>query len=65
MLVHVDADSCDSNGLCEQYAPEVFELDSEDVLRVKTESPEQRHWAAVEQAARACPKFAITVVDTE
>lgn len=65
MRVTVDYDQCDSNGLCALTAPDVFELDDDDVLRVRGETPERELWPAVEEAARACPKVAITLLDED
>jgi ferredoxin len=63
MRVVVDYDRCDSNGVCCDLAPEVFELDGEDLLHLRTEYPDQALWPAVEAAARGCPKLAITLED--
>jgi ferredoxin len=62
--VNVDFDRCDSNGLCADLAPEVFRVDDDDLLDVRTDRPEEALWPAVEAAARACPKLAITFVET-
>ena len=37
MKIKVDFDLCESNALCEAFAPEVFELDDDDFLQLKTE----------------------------
>lgn len=37
MKIKVDFDLCESNALCEAMAPEVFELDDDDYLVVKTD----------------------------
>ena len=37
MKIKVDFDLCESNALCEALAPEVFELDDDDFLQLKTE----------------------------
>ena len=37
MKIKVDFDLCESNGLCEAMAPEVFELDDDDFLQLHTE----------------------------
>lgn len=63
MRVIVDFDRCDSTGLCTAIAPEVFELDEQDVLRLHTEALDQIDDQTLEQAARACPKLAITLQD--
>jgi ferredoxin len=63
MRVTVDFDQCDSNGLCALAAPEIFELDDDEVLHVRDENPPSALWPAVEEAARACPKIAISLGD--
>ncbi|MBM0236016.1 ferredoxin [Micromonospora sp. ATA32] len=59
MWVRVDYDSCDSNGLCAQAAPEVFRVGDDDLLHVLQDRPAESLWDAVQEAQRACPKFAI------
>jgi ferredoxin len=61
--VVVDLDRCDSNALCQEAAPRVFQLDDSDVLHVLDERPGTELLDGVEAAARACPKLAITLVD--
>ena len=63
MHVVVDFDQCDANGLCVDAAPGVFELGEDDVLRVRAEHPAPALWPAAENAARSCPKLAITLRD--
>lgn len=63
MRVVVDHDRCDSTGLCAEIAPELFALDDDDRLRILDEQPDPARWAAAEEAARSCPKLAITVRD--
>ena len=61
MLVRIDYDSCDSNGLCAEAAPEVFQIRDDDRLHLLQDRPDEPLWDAVHQAERACPKFAVTV----
>ncbi|TDD64804.1 ferredoxin [Actinomadura darangshiensis] len=63
MRVIVDYDQCDANGLCSELAPKIFELGADDVLRVREERPRPELWPAAEEAARACPKLAITLTE--
>ena len=42
MKIKVDFDLCESNALCEAMAPEVFELDDDDFLQLKTEETTDR-----------------------
>jgi ferredoxin len=61
MRVVVNFDLCDSNGLCAQAAPEVFEVRSDDFMYVLDERPGPQLWSSVEAAAKACPKLAISL----
>lgn len=63
MRVVVDYKMCDSNGLCAQASPEVFEVRDDDFLYLLDESPAPLLWPSVEAAARACPKLAISLLD--
>ena len=61
--VVVDFDRCESNALCMGVAPEVFEVRDDDFLYVLQEEPPDELKARCEEAARVCPKQAITIVD--
>ena len=63
MRVVVDFDLCESNALCMDAAPEVFEVREDDFLYVLDENPPEELRAKVEQAARVCPKQAIKIED--
>jgi ferredoxin len=63
MRVVVDFDLCESNALCMDAAPEVFEVRDDDFLYVLQEHPPEELRAKVEQAARVCPKQAIKIED--
>ncbi len=60
MKVTVDMGLCQANGACVVAAPEVFDLDDEDVLHW-AEAPGDERRAEVEEAVRACPVQAITL----
>jgi ferredoxin len=63
MRVVVDEDRCDGNGLCAAIAPGLFAVADDDLVRVPgTELPAEDEPAAAE-AAQACPKLALTLVD--
>ena len=62
MKVVVDFDVCESNWLCQAAAPEVFEVRDDDFLYVLQEEPDESLRPKVEEAARVCPKQAITIV---
>jgi ferredoxin len=63
MRIVVNYDACESNALCMDAAPEVFEVREDDLLYVLDEHPGEELRSKVQQAARACPKQAITIVD--
>ncbi len=63
MRISVDFDLCESNGLCEAMAPEVFELDDDDFLQLKTEQTTRANLEQVNRAVAACPRAAITLED--
>jgi ferredoxin len=59
----VDYSLCESNALCVQAAPEVFEVRDDDLLYLLDEEPGERLRAKVDAAVRACPKQAIRAED--
>jgi ferredoxin len=63
MKIKVDFDLCESNGLCEAMAPDVFELDDEDFLQLRTEETTPENIDAVRRAVAACPRAAISLED--
>ena len=63
--VVVDYDLCESNAICMQIAPEVFEVRDDDFLYLLTETPGEDLRAKVEESVQRCPKQAIAVVDTD
>jgi len=63
--VVVDYDLCESNAICMQIAPDVFEVRDDDFLYLLTETPGEDQRAKVEESVQRCPKQAIAVVDTD
>jgi ferredoxin len=63
MRIVVDFDLCESNALCQESAPELFEVRDDDCLYVLNEFPEESLRAKAEAAVNACPKQAIKIVD--
>jgi ferredoxin len=57
----VNRELCASNAECVSLAPEVFELDDEDICIVT--DPEGAKDKRILLAARACPVDAITLID--
>ena len=63
--VVVDYDLCESNAICMQIAPEVFEVRDDDFLYLLTDTPGADQRAKVEESVVRCPKQAISMVDDE
>jgi ferredoxin len=60
MRITVDYDLCEANGLCEAMAPDVFALDDDDLLQLKTDETTPDNAASVERAVASCPRAAIS-----
>ena len=63
MKVVVDFDLCQSNGICQGLAPEVFEVDDDGYLQLLQEHPDDALRSKVEMAVNSCPVQAISLVD--
>ena len=63
--VVVDYDLCESNAICMQIAPEVFEVRDDDFLYLLTETPDDDLKAKVEEAVQRCPKQAIAIAEDD
>jgi ferredoxin len=61
MRVIVDRDLCESNGVCEGLASEVFQINDEDELDILQEHPDESLRAKVQDAVRSCPKQALSI----
>ena len=61
MKVVVNFDLCQSNALCMNAAPEVFEVRDDGYLYVLQEEPGEDLRSKVEEAARLCPTQAISL----
>jgi ferredoxin len=59
MKVVVDFDLCEANAVCMKVCPEVFEVDENDYLNIKDETPPESLRAKLEEAVRRCPRQAI------
>ena len=59
--VVVDYDLCESNAICMQVAPEVFEVRDDDFLYLLTEEPGEELRAKVEESVQRCPKQSIAI----
>ncbi len=61
MRIVVDYDLCESNAVCMEVAPEVFEVRDDDFLYVLQEEPPEELREKMDEAARRCPKQAIKI----
>ena len=61
MKIVVDYDLCEANALCMEAAPEVFRVVEDDTLTVLISEPGEELRHKVEEAARLCPRQAITL----
>ena len=61
MKVVVDFDICQSNAVCMEVAPKVFEVRDDGYLYVLIEEPPESMRAETEEAAERCPTGAITI----
>ena len=61
--VVVDFDLCESNAVCMDAAPDVFEVRDDDFLYILQERPGPELREAVDMVAARCPKQAIKVED--
>ncbi len=61
MKIKVDFDLSESNALCEGIAPDVFELDDDDFLQLKTDETTDENLERVKQAVASCPRAAISI----
>ena len=59
----VSRELCGSNAECVSLAPDVFELDDEDICIVT--DPEGAKPTRILDAARACPRDAIALIDPD
>jgi ferredoxin len=63
MRVVVDFDLCESNALCMDAAPEVFEVRDDDFLYILDENPPEARRGDIQEAVDMCPKAAISISD--
>ena len=62
MRVTADWDLCESNGMCQGAAPEMFHLDDKDELNIANDGEVPAEYASgVREAVTRCPKMALTL----
>ncbi|MEO6886319.1 MAG: ferredoxin [Jatrophihabitantaceae bacterium] len=60
MQIRVDRDLCEANAVCCGLAPEVFELDDDEMLIILQPDPPTELLERVEKAIARCPKNALS-----
>ncbi len=60
----VDYDLCESNAICMQVAPDIFEVRDDDFLYVLNETPEEEARERCQEAVNRCPKQAIKLAES-
>lgn len=55
MRILFDSTRCCSSGMCESFAPDVFEVDDDGALQVLDPSPDESLRGQVEMAVASCP----------
>jgi ferredoxin len=63
MRVVVDFDLCESNAVCMEVAPEIFEVRDDDFLYILDETPAEALRPKLEEAVQRCPKQAISIAE--
>ena len=61
MRVVVDFDLCESNAICMQIAPDIFEVRDDDFLYVLEETPSEDRRSSLEESVQRCTKQAISI----
>ncbi len=62
MELKVHPDLCEANAVCCGLAPEVFELDDEEMLVIKQPQPAAEQLERVRKAVERCPKNALELI---
>lgn len=63
MKVILDSARCELHGECVMAAPDVFDIDEDDVVTILNPEPGEELRNAVEEAALMCPVAAIRIED--
>lgn len=61
--IEVDRDLCQGHGVCENEAPELFEVGTDKQVVVLDERPDDAQRKAAEMAVKYCPTHALRLVD--
>jgi len=63
MTIRVDQDLCEGNRVCVRNAPEIFQVGSDDLVKVLVEHPGEALRAKVQKAVDMCPRAALSIED--
>ena len=61
MHIVLDDELCEANGICQKYAPTVFEVTEQDELIIRHEAYSEALREEVEMAVRMCPRQALSL----
>jgi ferredoxin len=65
MRVEVDWNRCTGNGICESYAPDVFEVQDSGDMELLNATPGEDEREGVEAAVAGCPTESLSIVEHE
>ena len=65
MKIRVDYNRCTGLGICESLASDVFEINDDGELELKTDTVPDGQLADVEAAVEGCPTEALSIEDDE
>jgi ferredoxin len=60
----VNRDMCEAHARCVDIAPDIFELDDDDVLHIHKPRPGPDDEIRARRAVRSCPKTALSLTPT-
>lgn len=63
MQVQVDYSRCTGLGVCESISPDVFAINADGSMELRTACPSAELRQGIEEAAASCPTEAISITD--
>lgn len=63
MKIVFDSSRCCSSGMCESFAPDVFEVDDDGALQILNPTPEESLRGPVEMAVASCPTESLSLAE--
>ena len=63
MRIVVDYDLCETNEICTQIAPEVFQVGDDERMHILNDRPGEELRHLMQEAVRRCPKQALSLVE--